>query len=597
MNLTLPVVAISIAFTASLLLVPVVRVLSIRLGKVSPPRDDRWHVNPTPSLGGIGMFLAFVLAVAVTSLIGQGWDHLQLSLLAGSALMLGMGLVDDLKRLTPPVKLMVQILAASAVIFFGGIINFFPWGFANIILTFFWLVGITNAINLLDNMDGLAGGVALIAAGFLGYFFFRANTSGLLVIALALCGSILGFLIFNFPPAKIFMGDSGSLFLGFTLAALAVVHRPRASEVFTVIGVPTLLFMVPIVDTTLVTITRILRGQSPAQGGTDHTSHRLIAFGLTERQAVIFLYLVGLVSGVTGALLEALDYDLSLLLGPVLLIVLALLAAYLGRLKVVSSISPPPSNITRIMVDLTYKRRLFEMILDFFIIGVSFYLAFWTAYSMNLDSSRLIPVVRSLPVAVVASLVSFFIFGVYRGVWRYVGVDDLVHYASGAVGAAILTAVPLMISRSFRGFPLEIYFLFGIFLFLGLAASRLSFRVLDSLYTRQLSRNETMSVLIYGTEDAGEMALRWILRNPDLGYRPVGFLDDDPLSWGRRIHGINILGGGDQLEGILSSRQPDGIIITTPNLLENGHSDQLLQACRKKGIWIRMLKLDFELVE
>ncbi len=597
MNLTLPVTAISIAFAASLLLVPVVRGLCFRLRIVSPPRDDRWHSHPTPTLGGVGIFLAFVLAVGVITLFGQGWDHLQLSLLAGSGLMLGLGLVDDLKRLKPPVKLMVQILAASAVIFFGGIINFFPWGFANIILTFLWLVGITNAINLLDNMDGLAGGVALIAAGFLGYFFFRANTSGLLIIALALCGSILGFLIFNFPPAKIFMGDSGSLFLGFTLAALAVVHRPRASEVFTVIGVPTLLFMVPIVDTTLVTITRILRGQSPTQGGTDHTSHRLIAFGLTERQAVLFLYMIGLVSGVAGALLEALDYDLSLLLGPVLLIVLALLAAYLGRLRVVSSISPQPSNITRIMVDLTYKRRLFEMILDFFIIGVSYYLAFWTAYSMYLDNTHLIPVVRSLPVAVVASLVSFFIFGVYRGVWRYVGVDDLVHYASGAVGAAVLTAVPLMISRSFRGFPLEIYFLFGIFLFMGLAASRLSFRLLDGLYTRQLSRNETMNVLIYGTEDAGEMALRWILRNPDLGYRPVGFLDDDPLSWGRRIHGINILGGGDQLEGILSSRQPDGVIITTPNLLENGHAEPLVQACRKKGIWIRILKLDFELIE
>jgi UDP-GlcNAc:undecaprenyl-phosphate GlcNAc-1-phosphate transferase len=597
MNLILPVLAISIAFAASIIFVPAVRWVSFRLGKVSAPRNDRWNTRPTPTLGGVGVFLAFALALAITTLLGQGWDHLQLSLMAGSGLMFGLGLVDDLKRLTPPAKLMVQILAASAVVFFGGTINFFPWGFANSILTFLWLIGITNAINLLDNMDGLAGGIALISAGFLAYFFYRAETIPLLTVAMALCGSILGFLIFNFPPAKIFMGDSGSLFLGFTLAALAVVHRPRASEVFTVIGVPTLLFLVPIVDTTLVTITRILRGQSPVQGGTDHTSHRLIAFGLTERQAVLFLYLIGLISGITGALLEALDYDLSLLLGPVLLIVLALLAAYLGRLKVVSSITPQPSNITRIMVDLTYKRRLFEMILDFFIIGVCYYLAFWTTYSMQLDNSRLIPVLRSLPVALVGALISFVIFGVYRGVWRYVGVDDLVHYASGSVGAAVLTAVPLMISRSFRGFPHEVYFLFGVFIFLGLAASRLSFRILDGLYTRQIRRDETMSVLIYGTQDAGEMALRWILRNPDLGYRPVGFLDDDPLTWGRRIHGVNILGGREQFEAILSSRHTDGVIITAQNLLENGNAEKLLETCRKKGIWIRMLKLDFELIE
>lgn len=543
------------------------------------------------------MFLAFALALGAAAFFNPGWNHLALSLLAGSGLMFALGLVDDLKRLTPPVKLMVQILAASAVVFFGGTINFFPWGFANSILTFFWLIGITNAINLIDNMDGLAAGIALIAAGFLAYFFFRSDAYGLLLMAMALAGSMLGFLVFNFPPAKIFMGDSGSLFLGFTLAALAVVHRPRASEVFTVIGVPTLLFLVPIVDTTLVTITRILRGQSPAQGGTDHTSHRLIAFGLTERQAVLFLYAVGLVSGLTGALLEALDYDLSLLLGPVLLIALALVAAYLGRLKVVSSITPQPSNITRIMVDLTYKRRIFEMILDFFIIGVSYYLAFWLASGLQLDNNRLIPVLRSLPVGLVGAYGSFFVFGVYRGVWRYVGINDLVHYASGAVGAAVLTAIPLMISRSFRGFQVEIYFLFGIFLFLGLAASRLSFRLLDGLYSRQLTRNDTMSVLIYGTEDAGEMALRWILRNPELGYRPIGFIDDDPLSWGRRIHGINILGGGAELESILDSRKPDGIIITAPKLLENGQAEALLDSCHKKGIWIRMLKLDFELLE
>jgi UDP-GlcNAc:undecaprenyl-phosphate GlcNAc-1-phosphate transferase len=597
MRLTLPVLAGLIAFAASLLLVPAVRWISLRLGKTYPPRSDRWHTRSTPTLGGIGMFLAFVLAVGVTSLLGQTWDHLQLALLAGSGLMFGLGLVDDLKRLTPPIKLMAQILAASAVVFFGGSINFFPWGFANSILTFFWLVGITNAINLLDNMDGLAGGIALIAAGFLAYFFFRAETTGLLIAAIALCGSILGFLIFNFPPARIFMGDSGALFLGFTLAALAVVHRPRASEVFTVLGVPTLLFLVPIVDTTLVTVTRILRGQSPSQGGTDHTSHRLIAFGLTERQAVLFLYSIGLVSGLTGAILEALDYDLSLLLGPILLIMMALLTAYLGRLKVVSSYEPRPSNITRFMLDLTYKRRLFEMILDFFIIGVCYYLAFWTAYGMVLDNAHLIPVLRSLPVALMAALVSFYICGVYRGDWRYVGVDDLAHYAIGAAMAVALTAVPLMISRSFRGFPLEIYFLFSIFLFLGLAASRMSFRLMDDLYTRMLNQQKTMNVLIYGTEDAGEMAFRWIMRNPELGYRPAGFIDDDPLSWGRRIHGVNVLGGGDQLNAILSSKQPDGIIITVPHLLENGKADALLDTCREKGIWIRVLKLDFELIE
>jgi UDP-GlcNAc:undecaprenyl-phosphate GlcNAc-1-phosphate transferase len=128
---------------------------------------------------------------------------------------------------------------------------------ANIILTFFWLVGITNAINLLDNMDGLASGVSLIAAGVLCYFFWRGGDDILLLLALALVGANLGFLVFNFPPAKIFMGDSGSLFLGFTLAALSIARRTQASNVFAVVGIPTLLFLLPILDTSLVTITRL----------------------------------------------------------------------------------------------------------------------------------------------------------------------------------------------------------------------------------------------------------------------------------------------------------------------------------------------------
>jgi UDP-GlcNAc:undecaprenyl-phosphate GlcNAc-1-phosphate transferase len=508
-----------------------------------------------------------------------------------------MGLVDDLRRLTPPTKLLFQILAASLVIFFGGQINFFPWGFANIILTFFWLLGITNAMNLLDNMDGLAGGVALIASGFLSYFFIRAQAWGLLLFSTALAGSILGFLVFNFPPAKIIMGDVGSMFLGFSLAALAVSHRPRASDVFTVMGVPVLLFLLPIIDTTLVTITRLLRGQSPAQGGTDHTSHRLIAFGLSERQTVLVLYTVGLLSGLTGAVLEALDYDLSLVLAPFLLISLALLTAYLGHLKVVSTVRANPGGITRLMIDLTYKRRVLEMILDFFIIGFSYYLAFWTQFGLRMDSSNLTSFLRTLPVALAAAYISFFLSGVYRAIWRYTGVEDLVLYLRATLGAVVLTAAPLVVIDRSGAFSPVIYFLFGIFLFLGMALARSSFHILDRVYSRQQVKIGTKTVLIYGAEDAGELALRWILRHPELGYHPIGFIDNDPLTWGRRIHGLEVLGGCEKLEEILNGRGVEGVIVTASGLLSNGHQADVVDAFQKKGLWVRLLKLEFELVE
>ncbi len=585
------------SFVASLLLVPLVRRLSFRLGKVVAPRDNRWNKKPTPTMGGIGMFLSFSVGMLVITLIDREDFHLSGSILAGASLMFLLGLVDDLKQLSPPTKLLGQILAASILIFFGHVINFFPWPLANILLTFFWLVGITNAINLLDNMDGLAGGIAIIAAGFLAYFFTRNFNPGLLVISLALIGGILGFLVFNFPPAKIFMGDSGSQFLGYTLAALAVVHRPRASDVFTVLGVPTLLFLLPIIDTSLVTITRLLRGQSPAQGGTDHTSHRLIAFGLNERQAVLTLYAIGLLSGLSGAVLEALDYDLSLLFIPILVISLSLVVAYLGRLKVVSSTAPASRSLTRIMVDLTYRRRILEILLDFFLIGVCFYLAFWTSYNLRIDNSGLTLYARALPVVMAGSFISFLLLGVYRGVWRYAGVDELLRYALAVLAAASIAYLGLLVFFRSSSFPPEMSFLYAIFLYLGLAASRLSFSVLDRMYSRRQGASEKQCVLIYGAEDAGEITLRWILRNPELGYQAVGFLDENQLIWGRRIHGLNVLGGIDKLEAVLAEKQAAGVIIATSGSLANENSDQIMTTCRQKGVWVRVLRLDFELME
>ena len=263
------------------------------------------------------MFLAFSVALVASYFFGDGTNIFlkRWSILVAVILMFSIGLYDDFKHITPPRKLVFQILAATIVIFFGNItIEFFRWPVANIMLTFFWPVGITNAINLLDNMDGLAGGVALITAGFLSIFFWSTGYPDLLVLSLALCGSIIGFLVFNFPPAKIFMGDSGSMFLGFTLAVLAIARRTQASNIIAIIGVPTLVLLLPILDTGLVAITRLLRGQSPAIGGKDHTSHRLVAFGLSERQAVLVLYGIAVISGLASIGLEALDYDLSLVL-------------------------------------------------------------------------------------------------------------------------------------------------------------------------------------------------------------------------------------------------------------------------------------------
>ena len=595
-----------VALGLSLLLVPTVRQASMRLGYVAKPREDRWHRKPTPILGGVGIFTAFLLSLLVTLLLSGAWNKAQWGVLAGSGLIFLFGLYDDIKHISSPAKLVGQILAAAVVVSQGYTTNFFTpripnhiiAQIPNIVLTFIWLVGITNAINLLDNMDGLAGGIALITSGILSIFFWQTGNQGLLAISMALAGSVLGFLFFNFPPASIFMGDSGSQFLGFTLAVLAIARQPQASNVIAVIAVPTLLFLLPILDTTLVMFTRLLRGQSLTQGGRDHTSHRLIAFGLSERQAVLFLYAVALTAGVMAALLEAVEYWFSLVLMPILVIVLALLTAYLGGLKVMTASLPQKSNrtIARIMLDLTFKHRILEVVLDFFLIGVAYYLSFLTYFGFSMDAGGLELFLKSFPIALAGTYISFFAFGVYRGVWRYIGVADLLRFLEAVLGSSMLVAAAVFLLYPSLPYSLKLFIFYAVFLFLGLAASRSSFRILDLLSGKQ-TRQAEQRVLICGAGDSGEMALRWILMNPQMNYRPVGFLDDDPFLSGRQIHGVEVLGGLETLESLLENRQIDGVILT-PSVLNNHElGERVMNACRQRGCWVRSLRLEFELVE
>jgi UDP-GlcNAc:undecaprenyl-phosphate/decaprenyl-phosphate GlcNAc-1-phosphate transferase len=593
------------ALISSLILVRIVRRASTRRGLIARPREDRWHKQPTPLLGGVGIFLAFIISLATTFLWDSKLDWPRLGLLVGSFIIFCLGLYDDIKKISPPAKLIGQILAAAIVVLLGYTTNFFTpkidnpiiAQIPNLLLTFLWIVGITNAINLLDNMDGLAAGISLITAGFLIYFFWLSKDWSLLVIACALAGSVLGFLFYNFPPATIFMGDSGSLFIGFTLAVLAIARQPQASNVFAITGVPTLLFLLPILDTSLVALTRILRGQSPVIGGRDHTSHRLIAFGFSERQTLLVLYSVAIASGVVAIAIETIDYWLSLILVPTLVITLALLVAYLGRLKVVSSTTPPGGGaFSRFMVELTYKRRLLEILLDFFLIGLSFYLAILLTSGTPISISDIELFLTAIPLAFLGSYLSFFYFGVYRGVWRYVGIDDMLRYAKAALGGAVFVAAAIYLLFPKEDYPRGLIIWFGLSLFLTLAASRSSFKILDLIYGRQ-ARSQEERVLIIGAGDAGEMVVRWLLMNPSIGYRPIGFLDSNLYNSGRQIHGVPILGDFSQLVEIIENKNVDGIVVTQDPNLTGEALDSLIKTCHELGRWVRNLKLEFELME
>jgi UDP-GlcNAc:undecaprenyl-phosphate GlcNAc-1-phosphate transferase len=456
-------------------------------------------------------------------------------------------------------------------------------------------VGLTNALNLLDNMDGLTGGIALIAALYLAFLFIQHGDAQHTVLALALAGAAAGFLLYNFYPASIFMGDAGSLFLGSALALLTVHAHGQASNILSLVAVPTFVLLVPILDTALVTITRLLRGQSISQGGRDHTSHRLVILGLSERQTVLLLYLMASIAGGTAVLIEWFSYSLSLAIMPLVLIAFTLFTAYLAQVEIVSAEEgkrqQAQKRFTVLLSTLTYKRRLFEVVLDLMVISFAYYLAFALRYEFRLNDYLLGLFLNSLPIIVTATYTAFFFFGIYRGLWRYTGLEDLVHTAQAVACGTLLSMAGVSFVYRFAGYSRMVFIVYGLLLLFGVAGSRLSFRFFG-LYLHG-RRQEKIPVLIYGAGDGGEIVVRECRNNLHVRYRPIGFVDDDSRKRGRTVQGLRIFGGIDKLPEIIQRERVEGCIISSPSILANGHAEQIRSVCREQGLWVKQLRLEF----
>lgn len=269
---------------------PFARKAAIRFGFIDNPSERRIHTSPLPRMGGVAIYLACILALLLSD---RFYLSQLVSIMVGATIVSFLGIWDDYKTLSPFIKLGGQGLAALILIYSGIKVNFLPYEILNVLATLLWIITITNALNLLDNMDGLSGGVATIACAF--YFLISVMTGQYLVasLAAALLGSCLGFLYYNFNPASIFMGDSGSLFIGFLLATIGIKLRFPSNVAFVTWMVPVVVLGLPLFDTTLVVISRLRRRLNPlTTPGKDHVSHRLVRMGATQREAVLVLYLV-----------------------------------------------------------------------------------------------------------------------------------------------------------------------------------------------------------------------------------------------------------------------------------------------------------------
>ena len=291
-------IAVLLAVGISLAGTFLARHAAVHLGWLDRPNGRKVHSNPIPLLGGLAIYNAFLITLLVTNsrrVLEEGSI-----VLVGATLLLVVGIVDDQRGLSPRLKLLAQVAAAILLVIGGIGVGFLPFPWLNLVVTIVWVVAICNAMNLLDNMDGLSAGVAAIACAFFMLLAVLRGQIWVSIVAAVLLGATLGFLRFNWNPATIFMGDAGSLLLGFLLAVLALKLRfPGVDERRTWL-VPILILAVPIFDTTLVTLSRLRRGVPITSGGRDHVSHRLVRLGLSVREAVTVIYLAATLCGVVA---------------------------------------------------------------------------------------------------------------------------------------------------------------------------------------------------------------------------------------------------------------------------------------------------------
>lgn len=476
----------AIAFVLAVLLVPLCRRLAYRIGLVAHPREDRWHRTSVPMLGGVAIGIATFATAFITGVASE-----VVVFLAATIVIFVAGLVDDVLALKPSTKLIVQLAMASALVAFDYRLHWMESRLLDSVVTMVWIVGLTNAFNLLDNMDGLCAGTAVIVAVMMVAGLWtgvtRDQAAGEMAFLAAIAGASAGYLVYNFPPASIFMGDCGALMLGFSLAAMTLGSegvRGSRSDVLTAIAAPVFVLLLPIFDTTLVTVARLLSGRSPAVGGRDHSSHRLVAMGLSERTAVFVLWALAASGGVIGLLVRNATGGLSLAVIGLFMMSIGLFALYLSRVRVYDDArlpAPRGNSWTPLVSEFMHKRRVFEVIVDFCLIGASYYCANRMRFDPEAYAANAESFYGSLPIVMAVQLLAFFFVGVYRGEWHVYGLHDAVTSVKGVVlGASAITLLVLALFH-YTSDPRMIFVYYGGLLTILMLALRGSLRVAGTL--------------------------------------------------------------------------------------------------------------------
>jgi len=581
------------ALPASALAIRLLLASGLQRRLVAVPSSERWHDVPTPLLGGVGIFAGLSVGIWAAVAAGAIPASGQIAgIYAGISLLFSAGLVDDLASLSPLAKLGAQVAAAAIALMSGLSVEIVGNDVLAVAIGLLWLVGMTNAFNLLDNMDGLAATLAAIAGIYFAIDAVTAHENDLvLVLALALAFACIGFLPFNVRPsgrAAIFMGDAGSQALGFVLASLGLLASWNvAGTTVATLLLPILVLAVPILDTALVTVVRLLEGRPISQGGLDHTSHRIVYRGLSERRALVLLALVSAALGATSLTYTVLDDAWIATVGVLLSFALLVqFASFIGEVE------RRPDRAGRIGKLVVHRQRFVEVLVDFALITASLAAAFLLRVDgTGTDYQRHIVAV-SLPAILAARYVAFIVLGLYRGVWRYASASDAVRVVVAVVASELVAVAFIGLTNPWGDFPLDVYVIDALLCTLLVGASRFGERAFARAFHVVAGRGTQERTLIVGAGRAGRSLLRELREQPNV--RVVGFVDDEPRLRGRTVLGVRVLGGADDLADVLESSGADAVLVTIPDAPRE-RLGAVVAACEAAGIECRFVRRQTDL--
>ena len=587
--ITYLIVAAVVSFGLSWL----VRRGAVRHGVVVPPRSDRWHQRATPTFGGTAIAFTSVGLSTVVLLLAPSMDVAGVTLVVvGAAFaMFAVGLADDAMQLTPLAKL-VASLAIGALFVFGLSP---PGGLPSLaaVLAIIWFGGVVHALNLLDNMDGLAAGIGTAACLFCAWTFAPMLGPTLVTVLVIVSGSQLGFLVWNRHPARLFMGDCGSLFIGAILAGATLVPFLRSDATLLFDGfVVTLILVVPLFDTGFVLILRRMAGRKATRGGTDHVSHRLVSIGFSERSAVRILYGFGLVGGVVAVSVTRPGGDSLLPVAWLFAVGTTLVGIYLARVPVYDAddfLALQKSSFAPFLKDLAFRWHVGQVLLDIALITIVFYASYLLRFEGEALDMFLSSFTASLPVVLACKLVALYSSGLYSRSWHTFGLSDVSAVMRGVAGGSVLSVLAAAYLFRFDLFSRGVFLIDAVLLFMVVVATRASFRLMGEVAASR--SKQSRRVLIYGAGSGGQLLAREMRANGDWQCNPVCFLDDDPAKQQRWILGLPVRGGVGDLE---SSLQRDGVeeIILSSKSINGTVESQIRGTCDRLGVVVRRLYLD-----